>query len=103
MRKYFNYETEINYEKRTSLCSYNLCCAIFYCNNSYVHLRCTFNKRDACISNSLGDYIMITYLQFIQDLQEIKKKLNFKNTDILDEAIAKYQAIVDENEQQENA
>ena len=48
------------------------------------------------------DYIMITYLQFIEDLQEIKKKLNFKNTDILDEAIAKYQAIVDENEQQEN-
>ena len=46
---------------------------------------------------------MITYLQFIEDLHEIKKKLNFKNTDILDEAIAKYEAIVDEHEQQENA
>ena len=47
---------------------------------------------------------MITYLQFIEELQEIKKKLNFKNTaKILLMKIAKYQAIVDEHEQQENA
>ena len=45
---------------------------------------------------------MITYLQFIEDLEALKTKLNSKDTKILDEAIAKYQAIVDENEQQEN-
>ena len=45
---------------------------------------------------------MITYLQFIEDLEAIKKKLNSKDTKILDVEIAKYQAIVDENEQQEN-
>jgi len=46
---------------------------------------------------------MITYLQFIEELQEIKKKCHVGHHADIDETIAKYKAIVDENEQQENA
>lgn len=51
---------------------------------------------------------MITYLQFIEELKEIKKSLKSNTTNELlftklDEKISKYEAIVDEHEQQENA
>jgi hypothetical protein len=51
---------------------------------------------------------MITYLQFIDELKEIKTSLKSNTTNQLlfiklDEMITKYEAIVDEHEQQENA
>ena len=45
---------------------------------------------------------MITYLQFIEELKELKKKPHW-NHPAIDEMIAKYEAIVAEHEQQENA
>jgi hypothetical protein len=45
---------------------------------------------------------MITYLQFIEELKELKEKPHWKNHPAIDEMIAKYEAIVDEHEQQEN-
>ena len=46
---------------------------------------------------------MITYLQFIEELKELKDKPQWKNHPAIDGMIAKYEKIVDEHEQQENA
>ena len=54
---------------------------------------------------------MITYLQFIEELKELKEKPHWDHPAIaqywdhpaIDEMIAKYEAIVAEHEQQENA